>query len=346
MHTFNMMRKRLRFWFVTMMLALMGQIPFFVNAQNPQTIEVGPHFGVTSYYGELNTWRNLQDWDWKSFNQFDYDLGAVVRFNYDSRWSFRLDYSYTRLRACDEVAAWLPGAKLNFQSQLHDIGLMVEFNFLNYYTGRPEASVSPYIFAGVSGFMFDTRPFTGNKTIDTCRLLTLDTEYIMHKDKGSGSYTFEPANKNKYGLSIPFGVGCKFSLSQHLAATLEWRMHYSFTDYLDDVSGVYPANGKHPMMIARPKTDEQGNVLSVPAPLFLSEVAPNGIPLYDFQIVMDDPSNPPANVLYDFADPSGVFREKQQRGNHANNDGFGMINLSITWKFVIPGNSACKMNIE
>ena len=342
MHTFNMMRKRLRFWFVTMMLALMSQSPLYVTAQNPQTIEVGPHFGVTSYVGELNTWRNLLDFGLSRLDR----TPCPYRILLFSRWSFRLDYSYTRLRARDEVAAWRPEAKLSFQSKMHDIGLMAEFNFLNYYTGRPESSISPYIFAGVSGFMFNTRAFTGNQTIDTCRLLTRGTDYVMQK-KG-GSFVTEPATKNKYGLSIPFGVGCKLSLSKHLAATIEWRMHYALTDYLDDVSGVYAPNAKHSMLVAKPATDNQGNNAYVPAPFPLSEIFPNGIPLYDFEEFVGDPSHLPQDkiLVYDFSDPSGLFDEKQQRGNHANNDWFGMINLSFTWKFVIPGNSACKMNIE
>jgi hypothetical protein len=42
------------------------------------------------------------------------------------------------------------------------------------------------------------------------------------------------------GISIPFGMGVKFSLSRHMAATVEWMMHKTFTDYLDDVATVYP----------------------------------------------------------------------------------------------------------
>ena len=46
------------------------------------------------------------------------------------------------------------------------------------------------------------------------------------------------------GVSIPFGMGVKFSLSRHMAGTVEWRMQKTFTDYLDDVATVYP-EGEH-----------------------------------------------------------------------------------------------------
>ena len=315
------MKKRLHFWLMTLALFLAAQTGHVAYAQNPQTIEVGPHFGATSYIGELNAWRGLDQWEWKKFNQFDYELGGVVRYNYDSRWAFRLDYTYGRLRACDTAAAWRPEAMLNFRSTLHDLSLMVEFNFLKYYTGRPETAISPYIFAGVSGFMFSSRPYTTDTLLapifDTLRFGDLRTEKLSY---------------SKYSLSIPFGVGCKFSLSKHLSATVEWRMHYTFTDYLDDVSGVYPADGKHVLLV--PQKDGDGNIP-------YSQGYPKG-----YEVIVANPSETNRTVTYDFTDPSGQFHEGQQRGTATTNDWFGMINLSLTWKFVIPGNSACKMNFE
>ena len=299
---FYTMKKRLLFWLITFLLVLMGWTGNGAFAQNPQTIEVGPHFGATSYVGELNVWRNLPKWDWKALNQFHYDLGAVVRYNYDSRWAFRLDYTYGTFRARDVVAAWRPEAKLNFRSTLHDLALMAEFNFLNYYTGRPDSSISPYIFAGVSGFRYCVRPNTGDETLDK---YYFDFSTVKD-DQDSFEVVEEIVSKN--ALSIPFGVGCKLSLSKHLAATLEWRMHYTLTDYLDGVHGVYPGDSEHQ---TKPTINANGET-----------------------------------VQYDFTDPSGLFSEDQQRGNAPTNDWFGMVNLSSTWKFVIPNNSACKMNIN
>ena len=46
---------------------------------------------------------------------------------------------------------------------------------------------------------------------------------------------------------------------------------------------------------------------------------------------------------YDFTDPTRSFPEGYQRGNARTNDWFGMLNLSLTWKFVLPEKTACKM---
>ena len=292
------MKKRLRFLLIMCTVVMMGMNLSTASAQSPQTIEVGPHFGATSYIGDLNVWRHLPQWDWKQFNQFHYDLGGVVRFNYDSRWSFRLDYSYLHARACDTIAAWRPESHLNFKTTAHDLSLLVEFNFFDYYTGKNDKGFSPYLFGGVSGLLYRVQPFTGDETIDALYLngLGQDEQYDV--------FTADPHKEGTpyMSMSIPFGLGCKISISEHLATTVEWRMHYTFTDYFDGVRGDYTAINDHVKV-----EDSQG-------------------------------------ALYDLTDPTGNFKEGFQRGNARNNDWFGMFNLSLTWKFVIPDNAACKLS--
>ena len=325
---------------VTIGLVLLNPAGFVLNAQSPQTIEVGPHIGATTYAGDLNVWRNLDQWDWKSLKQFHYDLGAVVRYNYDSRWSFRLDYSHFKVRAGDAAAAWRPQSLLNFQSTVDDLSLMTEFNFLNYYTGKRDKAFSPYIFAGLSGLMYYVQPFTGDKTIDAW--------YLNKLKDANGVDQFEVGDKRKghnYALSIPFGVGLKISLSEHLATTVEWRMHATLTDYLDGVSGNYAADNQHVLLVATYKRNDYGEILySQGKPILL-----------DYRIETKSPRelDPDLALVYDFTDPSGTFYDpaghspvnynKVQRGNIGTKDWFGMLNVSLTWKFVLPEKSACKM---
>ena len=291
---------------VTMGLILLNPGGFVLFAQSPQTIEVGPHVGATTYAGDLNVWRNLGQWEWKGLKQFHYDLGAVVRYNYDTRWSFRLDYSHFKVRAGDAVAAWHPQNLLNFRSTVDDLSLMTEFNFLNYYTGKSDKSFSPYIFAGISGMMYYVQPFTGNEDLDVLYFNDLQEGSIILNNHPFGVDEFSVDTirvGHNYALSIPFGVGCKISLSEHLATTVEWRMHYTLTDYLDGVHSNYAAT--HAVYKI---TDAQG-----------------------------------VEQEYDFTDPTGTFPKGYQRGNARTNDWFGMLNISLTWKFVLPEKSACKM---
>jgi hypothetical protein len=82
----------------------------------------------------------------------------------------------------------------------------------NYFT--------PYIFGGAA--MLYHRPQIGNLDLRDYR--TENTYY---------SY---------YAFSIPFGIGVKYSFSKRIAATLEWGMRKTFTDFIDDVSTTYYIN--------------------------------------------------------------------------------------------------------
>lgn len=299
MQTFKSMKKRLRFLMVTMSLVLLclaGSVSF---AQSPRTIEVGPHFGATTYVGDLNVWRNLGQWEWKGLKQFHYDFGVLARYNYDSRWAFRVDYTHLHLRAGDSLAAWRPQCHLNFRNTVDDLSFMVEFNFLDYYTGKHDKGFSPYIFAGISGMMYSVQPFTGVDSLDVMYFNGLGED-------ANGADVFTVSDErvgHNFALSIPFGLGVKISLSEHLATTVEWRMHYALTDYLDGVHGNYAK--EHAVAQGYDFTDPTGDFIA------------------------------PANSPIDY--------QKYQRGNAGTNDWFGMLNLSLTWKFVLPEKTACKM---
>ena len=139
------------------------------------------------------------------------------------------------MKAYDEVVQWRPERGLNFTSTINDFSLVAEFNFIEYYTGNPKKNVSPYIFGGISVFQY-TAYADVNGT-----LVNLDdyaTEAPLSDDAKWYDKMF--GKTSPVGVSIPFGFGVKFSLSRHMAATVEWRMQKTFTDYLDDVATVYP----------------------------------------------------------------------------------------------------------
>ena len=215
---------KIRFLLIMSCLAVFSQ----ANAQfdDPQTLEVGPHVGVSYYMGDLNPMI--------PFAQAQLQYGGVVRFNYDSRWTFRFDYSRATVKADDETIGWRPERGLNFTTIINDFSLMAEFNFLEYYTGNPKRNVSPYIFAGVSVFQYTPYAEYGGTKVN---LRDYPTEAIPADAKW---YETLFGRTSSVGVSIPFGVGVKFSLSRHMAATVEWMMHKTFTDYLDDVGMVYP----------------------------------------------------------------------------------------------------------
>ena len=243
------MWRKYRFFLIISCLAIVFQ----ANAQfdDPITLEVGPHVGVSYYMGDLNPTL--------PFAQAQLQYGGVVRLNYNNRWTFRFDYSRATVSADDTKLNWRPERGLNFTTKINDFSLVAEFNFLEYYTGNPKKNVSPYIFGGISVFQYTPFAEYGGTVVN---LRNYTTEITPADAKW---YETIFGRTMPIGVSLPFGMGVKFSLSKHMAATVEWRMQKTFTDYLDDVATVYPE--QHALFTA-----EDGNTydLSDPSGKFLA----------------------------------------------------------------------------
>lgn len=190
------------------LLALMISVPRKAHAQ---IVEVGVTGGLSYYIGDINPK--------KHFAQSGLALGGLVRYYDNLRWAFRLQYTNMSLKASDQVIGYKPQRALAFNSKVNDIAFIAEFNFFDYWTGSNRNYVTPYIFAGISVFTFDTYAPDGTF------LQPLMTEGVAY---------------GRYGFSIPFGVGMKYSMTSRVGMTLEWRLHKTFTDYIDDVHGLYP----------------------------------------------------------------------------------------------------------
>ena len=246
------MYRKIRFLLIMSCLAIFAQ----ANAQfdDPKTLEVGPHVGLSYYMGDLNPTM--------PFAQAQLQYGGLIRFNYDNRWTFRFDYSRAMVTASDEVIKWRPERGLNFTSRINDFSLVAEFNFIEYYTGNPKKNVSPYIFGGISVFQYTAFVTVGDQLID---LSDYATEGPV--DPNEKWYRKMFGKTSSIGVSIPFGMGLKFALSRHMAGTVEWRMQKTFTDYLDDVATVYPERNQHAVYTAEDGTtydltDPTGNYIA------------------------------------------------------------------------------------
>ena len=283
-------------------------VAFNANAQfdDPKTLEIGPHVGLSYYMGDLNPALPF------AMSQLEY--GGVIRFNYNNRWTFRADYAYATVKADDKIIKWRPERELNFTSKIHDLSFVAEFNFLEYYTGNPKRNVSPYIFGGISVFYYTAYAQVADTLID---LSDHQTETPPTNPKW---YDNAFGKTSPIGISIPFGVGVKLALSRHMAATVEWRMQKTFTDYLDDVATIYPADGQHATVVV----NDMYYDLTDPT------ATPEGIPV--------NAQGKPT------ADPDGNYKGDQQRGNSAFNDWFGMARVSLTWKFNLPDGRGCNLS--
>jgi len=162
--------------------------------------EVGPTLGMTGYLGEDNN-GNL-------FKHPSFTVGGIFRYVHNSRWAFKANLNYANLRGnsmYDET--WYPdGLNYTNSSNLIDLGLTAEFNFLNYGRGpayKKYKPISPYMVAGV-GFVF-----------------------AINNGHNQASFT------------VPIGIGVKYKLKDRVNLGFEFTMRKEFSDRIDGHSDLF-----------------------------------------------------------------------------------------------------------
>ncbi|MBQ9255182.1 MAG: outer membrane beta-barrel protein [Bacteroidales bacterium] len=203
--------------------------------------EIGILGGVANYVGDINSlFRGGLD-DSKEWNQFESSFnmynahflgGVLVRYNFNPRWTLKGTASFSKLSGDD--AHFNNKRNLSFHSAIQELALTAEFNFMDYRTGTRQHRFTPYIFGGLAVFHFNPKadiidPITQEQV--TVSLHDLNTE-------GQGLIK-DRKNYSRVQISIPFGVGVKFSLSSYTCIGLEWGFRKTFTDYIDDISTTY-----------------------------------------------------------------------------------------------------------
>ena len=192
-----------------------------------QRSEVGVGAGVSFYLGDLNP------------KKVFYDSRACAslfyRYNINTRWAFRFSGSYGRIMAHD--ADFDNPRNLNFRNDLGEIAAMMEVNFVNFFTGSEQHRFTPYLaFGAALCFSNPQGLYTEDGSSRWVALRPLHTE-------GQGLSRYNVKEYSLAQFAIPFGLGFKVSISQHVALGIEWVMRWTVTDYLDDVSGNYVSPG-------------------------------------------------------------------------------------------------------
>lgn len=208
----------------TIIALLTISIFFQINIFSQYT-EAGIFVGASNYHGDLAS-RIMETSDYAPA------FGAFARYNFTGRLAIKAHFYKGVLQGSDADSHISKGYRrrnLSFRSDIYELGLQVEYNILNYNLAVRDHITTPYIFAGVSGFSFNPQAELDGAWID---LQPLGTE-------GQGF----PGNEQPYqlfGIGIPVGLGVKFSLNKNINLGLEFGVRKTFTDYIDDVSTVYP----------------------------------------------------------------------------------------------------------
>lgn len=224
--------------------------------------ELSIGFGGTHYFGDLNTYNTT---DRKIGELHKENMKPSININYrlyPSRFlNARVSFFYTRLAGSDRYnntddtgfsASWFRKYRnLTFRTDLFELSLLAEINVLGFKPGQSKR-FSPYILAGAGLIYFDPKaPYNeewiSRQNAESVSPIANSSEYEYDEwvslqplgTEGQGL----PGYPDKYSRIQPnytLGVGLKCSLSPSVTIAWEVSHHFTFTDYLDDVSTSYP----------------------------------------------------------------------------------------------------------
>lgn len=194
-----------------------------------QRSEIGVGAGVSFYLGDLNPK--------KVFYDSRACASVFYRYNIDTRWAFRFSGSYGRIMAND--ADFDNPRNLNFRNDLGEIAAIMEVNFVNFFTGSKQHRFTPYLAFGAALCFSNPQGLYPDPVSGSSRWVALRP---LHTE-GQGLSQYNVKEYSLAQFAIPFGLGFKVSISEHVALGVEWMMRWTVTDYLDDVSGNYVSPG-------------------------------------------------------------------------------------------------------
>lgn len=196
----------------------------FLSNSYAQRAEVGINGGGSGYIGDLNQFNLVKI--------SGLNTGAYVRLNFDPHWGLGLHVNYGKIKGEDALSnnEDLKQRNLNFRTNLNEIAFIGNFNFIDMYSPGSRKRVSPYLFAGAGGVIFNSIGKYNGEWQKSLKLRDLMTEDVRYRN---------------YSIVIPYGAGVKYKKNDTWSLFGQIGYRTTFTDYLDDVSGVYPLTSKY-----------------------------------------------------------------------------------------------------
>jgi hypothetical protein len=219
-------------------------VSFFVaQTQNAQNIEVSLGAGYAYYYGDLNI-KNQKRAAFSVFGEgfdtknFKLSFSVGTRYYFPKIFSLGINFYHMNLAGYDSDNSTIDDGggrrirNLSFHTTVNSgfLDLQIEPFRTPKAWGKHSILLSPYIGGGIGFFRFNPKTMYNGSEVE---LQPLGTE-----GQGLAGYA------KKYRLVelvVPVNVGFKVYMpSRRVSIGLDLNYNHTFTDYIDDVSTVYP----------------------------------------------------------------------------------------------------------
>jgi hypothetical protein len=169
-------------------------------AVNAQINELGVFLGGGNYIGDVGPTTYIAP------NEFAF--GILYKWNKSPRHSWRVSYTQSKITSRD-IDSDVPGRNqrgFDFENNVKEISLGLEFNFFDFNLHEMDRKYTPYVYTGLSYFFYDEL----YQDINGYEKDASDTE-----------------------LAIPMTVGFKTNITPSFILGFEVGARYTFTDNLD-----------------------------------------------------------------------------------------------------------------
>ncbi len=190
-------------------------VPFSIMAQH---LEIGINMGGANYWGDLAPSVVMKE------THFSY--GFFARLNLSSSFAFTAAINNGTVSGDDKNFEYNKPRNLNFTTPFKEYSGVVEFNFFKFGPDVLDKRFSPYVFWGLGFTQFDPQADVNGEMVQLRNIQTENQSY--------GSTV----------MCMPFGMGFKWQFARHFACETNINFRRVFSDYLDDVSTVYPDNNE------------------------------------------------------------------------------------------------------
>lgn len=208
---------------------------------------IGLGSGVFNFYGDVrNNYIN------PVIGNYGYKFNVSAFLDKNRYYTLNLMFIYGQISGNEQSVSDL-NRNLNFQTELVNFGVNLEYNFDHLI--KRNKFIRPFISTGIESIQFTPKGdlydpsgriynYWSDGTIrtlpqpqgsSTTEIIYRDFNYetdLRQQERdlhGLGSYS-------KSTFAIPVDLGLNFKFSERIACKLGTSMHFSFTDYLDNVS--------------------------------------------------------------------------------------------------------------
>ena len=169
---------------------------------NAQINEIGVFLGGSNFVGDVGSTTYIAP--------EKLAFGVLYKWNKSPRHSYRFSYTQSTVIGNDSKSEETGRSNrgYRFENNVKELSAGLEFNFFDFNLHDYHPKITPYIYSGISYFLYDG----------------------LYRYESNPGITY---SGNSSSIAIPITVGIKSNISPHFVLGAEVGARYTFTDNID-----------------------------------------------------------------------------------------------------------------